>query len=102
MALFKYPHVKDIWTAYLKHFVDRCARPVCVYACVYSFLSMCLRVCARPYLHTCKLVPHTHTKMRMQLCVFEPLLCALGHVWMSHTHTHMCTQVRWQEAGART
>lgn len=26
MALFKYPHVKDIWVSYLKHFVDRWAQ----------------------------------------------------------------------------
>ncbi len=25
VAIFKYPHVKDIWAAYLKHFVERCA-----------------------------------------------------------------------------
>ena len=23
VALFKYPHVKEIWQAYLKHFVER-------------------------------------------------------------------------------
>ena len=23
VAIFKYPHVKEIWQAYLKHFVER-------------------------------------------------------------------------------